>query len=263
MSSAAQGYVVHAWSDLKSAQLHHMLLVEAVGTFLINFAVSMHVKSDLHLEIQPLAVAATITLVVAIGAPISGAHYNPNLTLGFYVAGDRKSPQPLIYVFVQLLSALAAGFLAYGLDGYAGGLPSAGGDTGQWAKVAFAEWFGALLTILVILYVAKIASPPLGNTGPILVGLVFYAAIMTLKGVSGAVLNPSLALNLWVVALVAGKQSDAFATLVTYVAFNLLGGFVAGILARRLLALKADGGQLSQPFLSERSPLAEPPLPNI
>ena len=94
--------------------------------------------SDLH----PLVVVAAIILVVTIGAPISGAHYNPALTIGFWIGGDRVAPSAWLYVVVNCISAFLAHLLIYGLHlpvdesvterrGYLGGLPTYP-SVGEW-----------------------------------------------------------------------------------------------------------------------------------
>ena len=71
-----------------------MYLMEFFGTFCLNLAISMHPNGKLHQADQPYAVLMVIVMIVAIGAPISGAHYNPNLTLAFWLSGDRKARGP-------------------------------------------------------------------------------------------------------------------------------------------------------------------------
>ena len=69
-----------------------MYIMEFFGTFVLNLAIAMNGADDIKSAFHPLCVAATIVLVVTTGAPISGAHYNPSLTVGFWLAGDRKAP---------------------------------------------------------------------------------------------------------------------------------------------------------------------------
>ena len=73
--------------------------MEFSGTFILNTAIARYYEG-LAKDFQPLAVVATIILVVTIGAPISGAHYNPALTAGFWVAGDRVAPSALLYIVI-------------------------------------------------------------------------------------------------------------------------------------------------------------------
>ena len=68
--------------------------MEFFGSFCLNLALTMHSNSRLQQEDQPYAVMLTIILIVVIGAPISGAHYNPNITLAFWMTGDKKARGP-------------------------------------------------------------------------------------------------------------------------------------------------------------------------
>merc|ERR1719174_651379 len=100
-----------------------MYLVEFVGTTLLCLSATSHSGDTLFDADGPYGVAATIVMIVGYGAPVSGAHYNPNLTLGFWICGDRKSPNPILYVLCALLGALLGNLLTWGIDGFAGGIP--------------------------------------------------------------------------------------------------------------------------------------------
>lgn len=169
--------------------------------------------SDLH----PLVVVAAIILVVTIGAPISGAHYNPALTIGFWIGGDRVAPSAWLYVVVNCISAFLAHLLIYGLHlpvdesvterrGYLGGLPTYP-SVGEWCQALVGEFLGTYFAIFIVLYTAMLATPPLGTFGPVMVGLGFYASIMTFRSVSGSVLNPGLAFGLWLPAVMFNPSS--------------------------------------------------------
>merc|ERR1719240_1836415 len=55
-------------------------------------------------------------MVYALGS-VSGAHFNPAVTLAILFSGRNKisSQEAIQYIFVQLLAGIFAGFSAYGL----------------------------------------------------------------------------------------------------------------------------------------------------
>jgi aquaporin Z len=218
-----------------------MYLCEFVGTFVLNLSIGMN-TGKLFDAFHPISVSATIAIVVGYGADISGAHYNPALTAGFYFAGDRKAPPPIgpiVYVLIIIVAAIAANFLAYGISGGGTGLPAFAGDTKEWAKACAAEFVGTYLAIFNVLMVAMVTRMPLGNMGPILVALGFYANIVSFAHVSGAVLNPGLAFGLWTVGMADGKQTDKYG-LALYLVFEMLGGICAGLTARLALRYREN-----------------------
>jgi|EP00966_Prymnesium_polylepis_P166853 hypothetical protein len=122
--------VVHAWSGVQKSSLVPRFIAEACGTFLLVLSATIETAAPatrtayLTAEGQPFAVAATVTLLVGVGAPVSGAHFNPALTLALWVGGERThSNLPFAYVCLQLTAGIAGASVAYALDGYDNGLP--------------------------------------------------------------------------------------------------------------------------------------------
>ncbi len=221
---------MHGWANIIVADLN---ISGVVGTFILNISIGTWYEG-LSKDFHPLAVVATIILVVTIGAPISGAHYNPALTVGFWLSGDRVAPSAVLYIVVICTSAILAHLLMYSLylpvnadvedrRGYIGGLPS-NPSFGEWAQAMVAEFLGTYFAIFVVLYTALLANPPLGTFGPVMVGLGFYSSIMTFRTVSGAVLNPGLAVALWLVGMFNPQPQNGvvqYWNIIPYVAFEV------------------------------------------
>lgn len=221
-------FVADAWIG-KHRRRRTKYIMEFSGTFILNTAIARYYEG-LAKDFQPLAVVATIILVVTIGAPISGAHYNPALTAGFWVAGDRVAPSALLYIVIICVSATLAHLLIYALylpvgadaaerRSYIGGLPSYP-SIGEWAQAMAGELLGTYFAIFIVLYTAMLANPPLGTFGPVMVGLGFYASIMTFSSVSGSVLNPGLAFALWVTGFL-NPQNTQYWNILPYVIFEV------------------------------------------
>ena len=87
------------------------LVSEFVGTFAICF-VALAVKANLG-EVPGglLGIALANGLVVACFAtaagPISGGHFNPAVTIGFWVVRRTSHRDALLYIAAQLLGAIA------------------------------------------------------------------------------------------------------------------------------------------------------------
>jgi aquaporin Z len=57
---------------------------------------------------DPLAIGAILMVMVYAGAHISGAHYNPAVTLALWIRGRIALPEAIGYMMVQIAGALAA-----------------------------------------------------------------------------------------------------------------------------------------------------------
>jgi len=85
-------------------------VTEFIGTFGLVFTVGMAVFKAGGLA--PLAIGAVLMVLVYAGGHISGAHYNPAVTLGVFLRGKMPATDVLAYWASQLLAALVAAWFA-------------------------------------------------------------------------------------------------------------------------------------------------------
>jgi glycerol uptake facilitator-like aquaporin len=138
--------------------LTRRLTAEALGTLILVMAV---VGSGIMAEklaggnqaiallCNTLPTGAVLFVIITIFAPISGAHFNPAVSLVMLLRGDLDRRTTLAYVVVQIvggcLGAIAA-HLMFGLDLVQVGSTARTG-LGQWAG-EFIATFGLIATIL-------------------------------------------------------------------------------------------------------------------
>jgi len=84
------------------------LVVEFIGTFFLVFTVGMVVIDPGAGDLGGLAIGTVLAVMVYAGAHISGAHYNPAVTLGLLLRGATKINDAVAYWVVQLVAAVAA-----------------------------------------------------------------------------------------------------------------------------------------------------------
>jgi glycerol uptake facilitator-like aquaporin len=150
---------------------------------------------------------AILVVIITIFAPVSGAHFNPAVTVVFATRGDTPWSEVVPYVLVQCLGGIAGTVLAhlmFDLAPLAVGLKPRSGPS-QWLAEAVAT-FSLVLTILGGLRYAPAAIPWL-------VGLVITAAYWFTASTSFA--NPAVTL------------ARGFTTTFSGIAINHVPAFIA------------------------------------
>src|SRR5947199_4196770 len=94
-------------------------LVEFIGTFFLVFTIGMaviNVPDDL-LHFAPIAIGAVLMVMIFAGGHISGAHYNPAVTLAVWLRGKCPTADLPGYFAGQIVGAAGAAGLALFLKG--------------------------------------------------------------------------------------------------------------------------------------------------
>jgi glycerol uptake facilitator-like aquaporin len=136
--------------------LGRRLLAEALGTALLLAAVvgsgimAERLTDDTALALlaNTGATAAMLFVLIAMFAPVSGAHFNPAVTLTSALARAIRPRPALAYAAVQIVGAVAGVLLAHAMFGdpvFALGVKARNG-AGQWLSEGVAT-FGLVLTI--------------------------------------------------------------------------------------------------------------------
>jgi len=182
--------------------LSRRILAEAIGTFGLVFfcAGSIVVGALPNTGIGLMSVALTQALafgvLVTAFMNISGAHFNPAVTLGFLVAGRIRPGPAAGYITVQLVAAVAAAWAVTALvPGNAVmtsglGTPMIQNGVTLWQAIAVE----AVLTFFLMsaFYGTAVAptAPAVGGFG---IGLVLFVDIMVGGPLTGAAMNPARA----------------------------------------------------------------------
>ena len=212
-----------------------------IGTFiLVFFACGTAVIAGAQVGILGIALAFGLALIAAaygIGA-ISGAHINPAVSLGAFVAGRLSAQKLLIYVVAQCLGAIiAAWMLASIAKGAVAGYDVAtaglayngwGADYGGGYDQHAAFYFELIATFIFVLVI-------LGATGrqahPAIAGLAMGLTLVVIHlvgiRITGTSVNPARSLG---PALMVGGK--AFSQLWLFIVAPLSGGALAGLLVR-------------------------------
>lgn len=201
-------------------------VTEFIGTFGLVFTVGCAVMSGSALA--PLAIGAVLMVLVYAGGHISGAHYNPAVTLGVLLRGKMPSGDVLPYWAAQLVGAFIAAWLARFVAN-----PGAAGllrlNTGHEIVAALlAEFIFTFALVYVVLNVATSKDQPNNHFFGLAIGFTVAAGAAAVGRFSGGVFNPAVAFGAMLMGLI--NWSDFW----IYLIANLLGGAVAAIVFRYL-----------------------------
>ena len=125
-----------------------LLLAIVVGSGIMGVALSRG-NDGIALLANAGATAGALYVLIVLFGPISGAHFNPAVTLAMRVRGDVDTRTAVAYVAVQVIAAVVGVAIAHAMFGQALLQPGSHARTGaaQWLSEGVAT-FGLLLTIL-------------------------------------------------------------------------------------------------------------------
>ncbi|MGW3628205.1 MIP/aquaporin family protein [Streptomyces sp. NPDC000880] len=200
--------------------------VELIGTFFLVFTVGASVFSGSTLA--PLAIGSSLMIMVYAGGHISGAHYNPAVTMAALVRGRIGTRDAVGYWIAQL----AAGLLA-AVAVRAAVTPAATVKplalSGHTLTAAFVvELLFTFALAYVVLNVATSKDHPDNSFYGLAIGFTVVAGAFAVGGISGGAFNPGVA--------VGGAVMGVFAwpTLWVYLVAELVAGAAAGFAFRAL-----------------------------
>ena len=88
------------------------VLVECLGTFFLVLVIGLTVIAPGAGAMAPLAIGAILMVMVYAGGHISGAHYNPAVTLAVWLRGKCDTKDVPAYIGAQVVGAMLAALLA-------------------------------------------------------------------------------------------------------------------------------------------------------
>jgi MIP family channel proteins len=221
------------------------LTAEAVGTFLFFFVgAGAVVINDFPAAggggggLVQVALAHGLVLGVLVSAlgAVSGAHFNPAVTFGVWIAGRISGVKAISYVIAQLVGGLIAGLALRAVFSEAAWGPSAIGTPALGPDVSVATGIAveAVLTAILLFAVFGTAIDPRApKIGGLAIGLAIAADILMGGPLTGAAMNPAR----WFGPAVA---SGHLANWYVWIVGPLLGAAVAAAIYRGILAEDAD-----------------------
>ena len=174
-------------------------LTEFIGTFFLVFTIGCTVMGGAAGVIPPLAIGAALRVMVYAGGHVSGAHYNPAVTVALFIRGKCPAGDVVPYWAAQLAGAGLAAAAAL----YVTGKSPVPGPLSAVGPALVAEFLFTFALAYVVLNVATAK----GTSGNSFYGLAIGMTVMTgafaVGSISGGVFNPAVAVGISVMGLSA------------------------------------------------------------
>jgi aquaporin Z len=169
--------------------------VEFIGTFFLVFTVGMAVATAGRLA--PLAIGAVLMVMVFAGGHVSGAHYNPAVSIAVLLRGKMRSNDCVAYVITQVVAALVAA----GVVSILGYTPTSALPVAGVGKMLIVEFLFTFALAYVVLNVATAKDTEGNSFYGLAIGFTLAAGIFAVGSVSGGAFNPAVAIGATVMGL--------------------------------------------------------------
>ena len=157
-------------------------IIEFIGTFFLILIIGM--------TGNPIAIGLGLAILIYMGAHISGAHYNPVVSLAMLINKQINFKGFLMYVLSQILGSIVATYTIMKISKESFTVISPQLDD----RISFftSEILFTFLLVFVILNVALSEKLKGNQFFGLAIGLTVTAAAFSVGDVSGAVLNPAV-----------------------------------------------------------------------
>ena len=176
------------------------LITEFIGTFFLVLVIGMVVLSGKG-DFSPIAIGSVLMCMIFAGAHVSGAHYNPAVTLAVLLRGRITLKEGIAYMIVQVIGSIVAALVVQSL--LPDKMPVAANAMTSTLKALIAEGLGTFALAYVVLNVATAK----GTTGNMFYGLSIGFTVLSmayaLGVISGGAFNPAVAVGISTMKLAA------------------------------------------------------------
>lgn len=190
-------------------------ITEFIGTFFLVRAAGFASG-----ELAVLIIASALMVMIYAGGHISGAHYNPAVTLAVLIRGRIGAAEALVYMVSQVIGAVVAALIV----GFFKDVPAEPMVLADKTRALVAEGLGSFALAYVVLNVATAKGTAGNSFYGLAIGFTVFFAGSLLGSLSGGAFNPAVAVgasvikafawsNLWIY-LVACFGGAALAALI-------------------------------------------------
>lgn len=198
-------------------------LTEVLGTFVLAFVVvttAVALQTGESAAAAPFVIGLALAIMIYAGGHISGAHYNPAVSVAATLRGALPAKDFLPYVIAQVLGAVGGALLAVSLKGS----PAIATFTPELAAALPAELIITTMLAFVVLQTATVKAVEGNSYYGLSIGGTVTTGALSVGSISGGVFNPAIAVALCTI----GKLDST--TCLAYIGVQLAAAALATVL---------------------------------
>ena len=199
-------------------------LTELIGTFFLVLTIGMTVIAPGAGDLAPLAIGSALMVMIFAGGYISGAHYNPAVTLAVFIRGRCNAGDVLPYWIAQIIGAALASALVLFMKGN----PAVEVMVPDVTRALVAEFLYTFALCYVVLNVATAKGTHGNPTYGLAIGFTVLTGAYSVGSISGGAFNPAVAVGITIMGL------SSVANIWIYLVANLAGATVAAFTFRAI-----------------------------
>lgn len=190
-------------------------ITEFIGTFFLVLTIAM--------SGNPIAIGFVLAALVYMGGHISGAHYNPAVSLAIFLRKRLSSKDMVMYWIFQISGAFLAALVFYMISSVTfAPIPS---PNVSMLTSILVEFLFTFALVLVVLNVATTKKNAGNSYFGLAIGITILAAATAGGPISGGAFNPAVAIG--PIILDTFKGGNSLGNMIIY----LVGPFLAGLIA--------------------------------
>ncbi|MCL2754013.1 MAG: aquaporin family protein [Defluviitaleaceae bacterium] len=214
--------------------LGSMFLVMASISSMVLFTAVFNASKDIAVVANALSVGFVLIALIEIFAPVSGAHFNPVVTLIMLFECKIDAARAVLYIFFQILGGMfgvvASHLMFYDHLGFILQIS----ENSRHGYPFFSEIFGTFILVLAILLLVKHGSQKIS----IIIGLLVGGQLLATSSTMFA--NPQVTFARMFSNTASGiRPTDA----ALFVAMQIIGALLAYVIYRLFFAQKSKGGK--------------------
>ncbi len=195
-------------------------ITEFIGTFFLVLTIGMTATHTPAGVIPPLAIGAVLMAMIYAGGHISGAHYNPAVSVAVLIRGKLNAGDFIPYIIAQIaaaaVAALVVNYFHKGLDPLTAMVPFR-------APALLAEFLFTFALVFVVLNAATAEGTSGNSFYGLAIGMTVMAGAFAVGGISGGAFNPAVAVGITMMGVVG------WAHIWIYLVANFAAGLVGAL----------------------------------
>ena len=197
-------------------------LTEFIGTFFLVLTIGCCVVGGA--VPAPLAIGSALMVMIFAGGHVSGAHYNPAVTLAVTMRGRCSVADAIPYIVSQVVGAIAAALVVKFLFAKEVAALVAKDLSAVIPQALVAEFLFTFALAYVVLNVATAKANANNSFYGLAIGFTVLAGAFSVGGISGGAFNPAVAVGITTIGLVSA------ANIWVFLVADFAGGAVAAII---------------------------------